>query len=141
QEMGHHIVRGEHPNNPEKHSRVWKYAEVRDMCFGDATVENDQIEAIEFRHNIQRSPQLIMLISKMKKLRWLRLNMFKAENGEAPNCLSNELWYIEWSHYPASPFPDSFQATNLVFFKLSYRKQKLLWKGYKLCRRSNMSMS
>ncbi|GKE87894.1 Toll/interleukin-1 receptor domain-containing protein, partial [Tanacetum coccineum] len=64
--------------------------------------ENDQIEAIEFRHNIQRSPQLIMLISKMKKLRWLRLNMFKAENGEAPNCLSNEL-----------------------------RKQKLLWKGYK----------
>ncbi|GJS13269.1 Toll/interleukin-1 receptor domain-containing protein [Tanacetum coccineum] len=52
QEMGHHIVRGEHPNNPEKHSRVWKYAEVRDMCFGDATVENDQIEAIEFGHNI-----------------------------------------------------------------------------------------
>ncbi|GKG04976.1 hypothetical protein Tco_0315363, partial [Tanacetum coccineum] len=48
QEMGHYIVKGEHPNNPEKHSRVWKHAEVRNMCFGDATVENDQIEAIEF---------------------------------------------------------------------------------------------
>ncbi|GKC19756.1 Toll/interleukin-1 receptor domain-containing protein [Tanacetum coccineum] len=33
QEMGHYIVRGEHPNNPEKHSRVWKQAEVSNMCF------------------------------------------------------------------------------------------------------------
>ncbi|GKD34774.1 Toll/interleukin-1 receptor domain-containing protein [Tanacetum coccineum] len=114
QEMGHYIVRGEHPNNPEKHSRVWKDAEVSNMCFGDATVENYQIEAIEFGHNIHR-PQVIMFISKMKKLRWLCLSMVHAENMEAPNCL----------------FLDSFQATNLVFFKLGGSKQKLLWKGYK----------
>ncbi|GJS67057.1 Toll/interleukin-1 receptor domain-containing protein [Tanacetum coccineum] len=84
QEMGHYIVRGEHPNNPEKHSR-------------------DQIEAIQFC-DFNHRPQiimLIMLISKMKKLRWLRLR-FGEGNGEAPNFLSNEL-----------------------------RKQKLLWKGYK----------
>ncbi|GJT49391.1 Toll/interleukin-1 receptor domain-containing protein [Tanacetum coccineum] len=127
QEMGHYIVRGEHPNNPEKHSRVWKHAEVSNMCFGDATVENDQIEAIKFGHDIHR-PQVIMLISKMKKLRWLRLRSW---NNEAPNCLSNELRYIDWNHYPASPFPDSFQATNLVFLILNESKQKLLWKGYK----------
>ncbi|GJX38344.1 Toll/interleukin-1 receptor domain-containing protein [Tanacetum coccineum] len=101
QEMGHYIVRGEHPNNPEKHSRVWKHAEVSNMCLGEATVENDQIEAIEFGDNIHR-PQSIMLISKMKKLRWLRLIWNYEENDEAPNYLSNEL-----------------------------RKQKLLWKGYK----------
>ncbi|GKD58090.1 Toll/interleukin-1 receptor domain-containing protein, partial [Tanacetum coccineum] len=67
----------------------------------------------------------------MKKLRWLRLIRYNEGNGEAPNCLSNELRYIDWSHYPASPFPDSFQATNLVFFKLDNSKQNLLWKGYK----------
>ncbi|GKE08823.1 Toll/interleukin-1 receptor domain-containing protein [Tanacetum coccineum] len=72
-----------------------------------------------------------MLISKMKKLRWLRLIGDNKGNGEAPNCLSNELRYIEWAYYPESQFPDSFQATNLVFFKLDYSKQKLLWKGYK----------
>ncbi|GKD36238.1 Toll/interleukin-1 receptor domain-containing protein, partial [Tanacetum coccineum] len=132
QEMGHYIVRREHPHNPEKHSRVWKHAEVNNMCFGDATV--DQIEAIQFR-DFNHRPQiimLIMLISKMKKLRWLRL--YSEGNGEAPNCLSNELRYINWSYYPASPFPDSFQATNLVFLKLLYSKQKLLWKGYKRAR-------
>ncbi|GKE33607.1 Toll/interleukin-1 receptor domain-containing protein [Tanacetum coccineum] len=129
QEMGHYIVRGEHPNNPEKHSRVWKHAEVSNMCFGDATV----IEAIEFGDNIH-SPQFIMFISKMNKLRWLCLIRYNEGNGEAPNCLSNELQYIEWSLYPASPFLNSFQATNLVFFKLVVSKQKLLWKGYKSLR-------
>ncbi|GJU35688.1 Toll/interleukin-1 receptor domain-containing protein [Tanacetum coccineum] len=83
QEMGHYIVRREHPNNPERHSRVWNHEEVSNMCFGDATVENDQIEAIEFRDN---RIDKIMLISKMKKLRWLRLRSWNNErNGEAPN--------------------------------------------------------
>ncbi|GJS78683.1 Toll/interleukin-1 receptor domain-containing protein [Tanacetum coccineum] len=107
--------------------------------------ENDQIEAIEFGGKIYKSTQIFMLISKMKKLRWLRLAMYDEApnclsmynelhyegNGEAPNCLSNELRYISWENYPASPFPDSFQATNLVFFKLDNSRQELLWKGYK----------
>ncbi|GJZ35996.1 Toll/interleukin-1 receptor domain-containing protein [Tanacetum coccineum] len=124
QEMGHYIVRREHPNNPERHSRSVEHEE-----------ENDQIQAIEFGDNIH-SPQIIMIISKMKKLRWLRLtglnNMHNKGNGEAPNCLSNELRYIYWRYYPASPFPDSFQATNLVFLKLDLSMQELLWKGYKV---------
>ncbi|GJU59467.1 Toll/interleukin-1 receptor domain-containing protein [Tanacetum coccineum] len=64
QEMGHYIVRRKHPNNPERHSRVWKHAEVNNIW-------------------------------------WLRLIGDKG-NGEAPNCLSNEL-----------------------------RMQELLWKGDK----------
>ncbi|GJU78481.1 Toll/interleukin-1 receptor domain-containing protein [Tanacetum coccineum] len=130
QEMGHYIVRGEHPNNPEKHSRVWKHAEVSNMCFGDTTVENDQIEAIKFGDDIHW-PHVIMFVSKMKKLRWLNLLGDNKGNGEAPNCLSNELRYISWSNYPASPFPDSFHATSLVFLELVDSVQKLLWNGYK----------
>ncbi|PWA51806.1 toll/interleukin-1 receptor (TIR) domain-containing protein [Artemisia annua] len=38
QEMGRYIVRGEHPNNPEKHSRLWKYEEIRNVCLGDTTM-------------------------------------------------------------------------------------------------------
>nr|GEW05164.1 Toll/interleukin-1 receptor (TIR) domain-containing protein [Tanacetum cinerariifolium] len=88
QEMGHYIVRGEHPHNPEKHSRVWKPAEVSNMCFGDGTVENDHIEAIEFGHDIHW-PQFIMLISKMKKLRWLRLE--RDNEGNVVDTLSTHL--------------------------------------------------
>ena len=38
QEMGHYIVRGEHPRNPEKHSRVWKKEDVLTICAMDATM-------------------------------------------------------------------------------------------------------
>ncbi|GJS72326.1 Toll/interleukin-1 receptor domain-containing protein, partial [Tanacetum coccineum] len=48
QEMGHYIVRREHPNNPERHSRVWNHEEVSSMCFGDATVENEVIDVCDF---------------------------------------------------------------------------------------------
>ncbi|CAH1431545.1 unnamed protein product [Lactuca virosa] len=37
QEMAHYIVRGEHPKNPEKHSRVWKKEDVLKICAMDAT--------------------------------------------------------------------------------------------------------
>lgn len=40
QEMAHYIVRGEHPNNPEKHSRVWKWEDINKMCIEDATTVN-----------------------------------------------------------------------------------------------------
>ncbi|CAH1431584.1 unnamed protein product [Lactuca virosa] len=36
QEMGHSIVRGEHPNNPEKHSRIWKKDDVLRILAMDA---------------------------------------------------------------------------------------------------------
>jgi hypothetical protein len=40
QEMGHHIVRGEHPNNPEKHTRVWKEEDAITICSMDATTSD-----------------------------------------------------------------------------------------------------
>ncbi|CAI9261178.1 unnamed protein product [Lactuca saligna] len=39
QEMAHYIVRGEHPNNPEKHSRIWKKEDVLKICAMDAMTE------------------------------------------------------------------------------------------------------
>ncbi|GKE20596.1 Toll/interleukin-1 receptor domain-containing protein, partial [Tanacetum coccineum] len=107
QEMGHYIVRREHPHNPEKHSRVWKHAEVNNMCFGDATVENDQIETIEFGDDIDL-PHFNMLISKMKKLRWLRLiRLYNKGNGIV------------------------YQMSCGILSGIIILVQKLLWKGYK----------
>ncbi|KAJ0614237.1 putative P-loop containing nucleoside triphosphate hydrolase [Helianthus annuus] len=48
QEMGHYIVRHEHPNDPEKHSRVWKRDEIENMHLGDTTRENAKIKAIQY---------------------------------------------------------------------------------------------
>ncbi|XP_076887497.1 disease resistance protein Roq1-like isoform X1 [Bidens hawaiensis] len=136
QEMGHYIVRGKHPNNPEKHSRVWKDEEIVIMCHGDATMENDKTEAIQHLHPFPPYGHLSLVcksVSNMKKLRWLSLILYNKcnENVEGPTFLSDELQYIRWCSYSRNPFPDSFQPMKLVVLKLSQSLQKQLWKGYK----------
>ncbi|KAL9994338.1 putative TIR domain, P-loop containing nucleoside triphosphate hydrolase [Helianthus debilis subsp. tardiflorus] len=108
QEMGHYIVRGEYPNNPEKHSRVWKREEINDMCFSDATMlkENDKIEVVRYTGN---SSRFYEVASYMKKLR-----------------------YIDCDGCPANPFPDSFQPTTLAALKLEDSLQKKVWNGCKI---------
>ncbi|KAJ0816754.1 putative P-loop containing nucleoside triphosphate hydrolase, leucine-rich repeat domain superfamily [Helianthus annuus] len=149
QEMGFYIVRGEYPKNPEKHSRVWKDEEIKNMCFGDARMEYHKIEAIRFEDYYERDNLYLLpfcrIVSNMKKLRCLMVKIKKInqiqflsltpgvkveEYIEGPGFLSNELRYIDWDEYPTSPFPDSFQPTKLVVLKLS-SKQKELWTGYK----------
>ncbi|KAK1427531.1 hypothetical protein QVD17_16218 [Tagetes erecta] len=110
QEMGHYIVRGEDPNNPEKHSKVWKHDEILNMCLGDSIMDNDKIEAIQYVHCFTPG----------------HLSRFW------PTFLSNELQYISWHNYPRSPFPDNFRPMNLVALNLFSSLQKQLWKGYKL---------
>ncbi|PWA73443.1 toll/interleukin-1 receptor (TIR) domain-containing protein [Artemisia annua] len=117
QEMAHYVVRGEHPDNPEKHSRVWKKEEIRNMCLGDGTT-------------------YFKFVSNLKKLRWIHVSwihviMSNDDNLEGPYFLSNELRYINWDKYPASPFPDSFQPMNLAVLKMSCSFQKELWRSHK----------
>nr|XP_043637855.1 disease resistance protein Roq1-like [Erigeron canadensis] len=138
QELGLYIVRGEHPKNPEKHSRVWNNEEISNMCYGNSTTENDKIEAMRYNVAIRyhsHSSRLLKLISNLKKLRWLSvvlyLDDYRDKHTEGPSFLSNELRYLYWERYPASPFPFSFQPMKLVVLKLHYSLQKELWKGCK----------
>ncbi|XP_071699179.1 TMV resistance protein N-like [Rutidosis leptorrhynchoides] len=135
QEMGHYIVRGQHPKNPEKHSRVWKDEEIVEMYSTDSARENNEIEAIRFNGC---SSDFSKLVSNVKKLRLLLVHAtegahdYSDQDIEGPSFLSNELQYISWDHYPGSSFPTDFQPMKLVVLKLHYTLQKELWKGYKL---------
>ncbi|KAL8252441.1 hypothetical protein R6Q59_036134 [Mikania micrantha] len=121
QEMGHYIVRGEHPKNPRKHSRVWKDEEIEAMCFGDATTENYKTEALTYFANFHNdiSSRICEIISRMKKLRWIDVNFstyfIKDVNGDGRPTI----------------FSDSFHPIELCYLKLEYGVQKELWKGCK----------
>ncbi|CAI9297058.1 unnamed protein product [Lactuca saligna] len=112
-EMGHYIVRGENPNNPEKHSRVWKREDVWKICSMDATTELDMIEAIrlEFgtKGQLQRYKHLPPIVANTKNLRW-----------------------IEWEGDLASPLLSNFPQRTLRHLVLYNSLQKQLWEGYKL---------
>ncbi|GJV99383.1 Toll/interleukin-1 receptor domain-containing protein [Tanacetum coccineum] len=122
QEMGHYIVRGEHPNNPEKHSRVWKHAEVRNMCFGDAT-EYDQIEVIEYGYNIHR-PQIIMFISKMKKLSKQKL-LWKGYKLELWGCEELEEIHPSLGNHRSLKYVHVSECSKLRMFPTIVRMEQL----------------
>ncbi|CAI9297047.1 unnamed protein product [Lactuca saligna] len=113
EEMGHHIVRGEHPDNPEKHSRIWKEEDVVNICAMDATTELDMIEAIRFKHNsvdhIQRYKHLHPFVANTKNLRW-----------------------IEWQGDLASPLLTNFPQRKLCCLILHNSSRTQLWEGYKI---------
>ncbi|KAL8262430.1 hypothetical protein R6Q59_023779 [Mikania micrantha] len=81
EEMGHYIVRREHPGNPRKHSRVWKREEIKEMCFGDATMENDKTEGLKYyvsdSDDNDLSSRFCKIVSSIKKLRWVKLTTIK----------------------------------------------------------------
>ncbi|KAJ0816912.1 putative P-loop containing nucleoside triphosphate hydrolase, leucine-rich repeat domain superfamily [Helianthus annuus] len=137
QEMGHYIVRVKHPNNPNKHSRIWKSEDINNMCLGDAPMENDQIEAIKYHdsehsHDLRHRLQFCKIVSNLKKLRYLTVSMTPTdEYVKGPTFLSNELRFIACRGYPLSPFPASFQPMKLVVLYLKDNFQKELWKGCK----------
>ncbi|KAI3824110.1 hypothetical protein L1987_05559 [Smallanthus sonchifolius] len=105
-EMAHYIVRGEHPNNPEKHSRIWKKEDIVEFCAmeGGTLMENEVLVLPSY----VKHPRLPHVVANMKKLRW-----------------------IDWDMYPASSFPSNFQPRKLGCLMLIRGEQKELWKGCK----------
>ncbi|CAH1440759.1 unnamed protein product [Lactuca virosa] len=109
QEMGHYIVRAEHPKNPEKHSRVWG-KNIAKICAIDARTELDKIEAIQIDHShLVCAEHLPPIVANMKNLR-----------------------YIKWRGDPANPMLNNFPSRELCCLTLHGGLQKQLWEGCKL---------
>ncbi|KAJ9554584.1 hypothetical protein OSB04_018629 [Centaurea solstitialis] len=109
EEMGHYIVRGENPKNPEKHSRIWDN-DVLNIIAVDSMKENDIIEAlnITFYNDAECLPSLPKVVANMKELRLI--------------------WFFG---YEATSFPRNFQPMKLCYLGLVNCSLKQLWKGYK----------
>ncbi|KAL4574279.1 hypothetical protein LXL04_021107 [Taraxacum kok-saghyz] len=117
QEMAHYIVRGEHTKNPEKHSRVWKEEDVRDICAMDAMMNLDETEAIRFQSvGSEELIRLLTVAANMKKLRWIELDIY-----DFPTVNTRQLIII----------PENFQPRELCCLTLSGLLGNLLWEGHK----------
>ncbi|KAL7586431.1 hypothetical protein Lser_V15G37487 [Lactuca serriola] len=113
QEMGHYIVRGEHPKHPEKHSRIWKEEDVYKICAMDATTELDKIEAIEMDFHFQpakkQEQDLPSVSANMKNLRYMK------SIGDPAKLLFNDL-----------------PLRELCCLIVSSGSEKQLWEGCKV---------
>ncbi|KAL8258442.1 hypothetical protein R6Q59_030483 [Mikania micrantha] len=116
EEMAHYIVRGEHPNHPEKHSRIWQDRDIDEICAmgAETLMENNYIEVLALPCYKSSLPSDVIntrlpdVVANMKKLRW-----------------------IHWGGYPSSSFPINFEPTKLGCFIMTCGRQVQLWQGYK----------
>ncbi|KAG8479624.1 hypothetical protein CXB51_029415 [Gossypium anomalum] len=130
QEMGRKIVEERCVDEPGKRCRLWKERDVHHVLTKNTVTEMIESMIID---NKRESGKILNLnvdaFSKMKKLRLLRVLCLS--NCNDLKYLFNELRLLDWTGYPLTSLPSSFQPDNLVVLLLPYSRIKQLWKGHK----------
>ncbi|XP_060671636.1 TMV resistance protein N isoform X2 [Ziziphus jujuba] len=124
QQLGQDIVRGKHPNDPGKWSRLWLNEDGRNVFVnnrGTQDIEGIFLSLPENREiSLDDDP-----ISKMTMLRLLKLRNVKFLQFHGN--LSNNLRLLEWHRYPLVSMPSSFQPHELVELIMPNSNIERLW--------------
>ncbi|XLT49620.1 hypothetical protein HN873_042224, partial [Arachis hypogaea] len=129
-DLGRSIVREKSPKKPRKWSRLWNHKDLSNVLRENKPAEN--VEAIVLPTNDEIREELsLKALSKMSRLKLLKLGQVKVNFSGKLHFLSNELGYLSWKEYPFTCLPSRFQPTQLVKLILRYSNVKELWKGIK----------
>ncbi|PWA73768.1 disease resistance protein (TIR-NBS-LRR class) [Artemisia annua] len=134
EEMGKNIVHREHPNEPNKHSRLWIKEEIEDILANDKGTE--ATICLQLRNLNTNAGTVMKGLGKMKQLRYLQVyfpyldyNERDAEDlDNAAQYFSNSLKYLNCANYPFLYLPKTFQANNLVGLDMHNGRMVQLWK-------------
>ncbi|GJT14278.1 TMV resistance protein N-like protein [Tanacetum coccineum] len=131
EEMGKNIVRREHPDEPNKHSRLWITKEIKDILANDMGTEATRCLKLK---TARGNPRIAMKgLGKMKKLQYLELDLavcnFKMKKlhclglkiSYINSSLPNSLKYLKCRDYPFLNLPKILQANNLVGLDMDSR--------------------
>ncbi|RDX86046.1 TMV resistance protein N, partial [Mucuna pruriens] len=129
-DLGRCIVKEKSPNQPSNWSRLWKYEDLHKIMSNKMAAEN--LEAIVLEDNVSRNIERTMTADIISKMSHLKLFVvYSMNNFGSLDYLSNELGYLNWSHYPFERLPPSFQPDKLIELSLEHSLVKQLWKGTK----------
>ncbi|XP_035845642.1 disease resistance protein RPV1 isoform X2 [Helianthus annuus] len=135
EEMGKNIVRRLHPDEPNKHSRLWIQGEIENVLDTDLGSESTRCIRLELTPNI-----VLESLGNMKNLRCLIVDdpndcddVVKID--EVSQYFPNALRYLTWHGYPHWCLPKTFQANNLVELHMSDSRIEQLWVGGKVLKK------
>nr|GEU96555.1 disease resistance protein (TIR-NBS-LRR class) family [Tanacetum cinerariifolium] len=137
EEMGKNIVRREHPDEPNKHSRLWIKEEIEDILENDMGTEATR--CLKLTTSIGNSRIGMKRLGKMKKLQYLevdlaykneiqKLQFLEVNFSYYKSNLPNSLKYLKCTNYPFLYLPKTFQANYLVGLDMKYSKMVQLRK-------------
>ncbi|KAJ9552412.1 hypothetical protein OSB04_016457 [Centaurea solstitialis] len=132
EEMGWNIVRRSHPDEPNKHSRLWIDKEIQDALAHDLG-KNEAAKCIKLQMKGLDPEYVLKGLGYLKKLRFLHVSSPSFHSDwkfdEVGQYLPNSLRYMSWEHYPFLSFPKTFQANNLVTLQMHHSRIVQLWEG------------
>ncbi|XP_060217312.1 disease resistance protein Roq1-like isoform X2 [Lycium barbarum] len=131
EEMGHRIVRETHRDEPWKHSRLWKEAEISNVLMGCMDKGNIQAICLEYFFPEHMEFSGDRAFTGMHRLRLLRI--FGGKFPRGLEYLPSELKSLYWSGYPLESLPKDFLGRKLVALEMPYGKVSRLWEGVKCC--------
>ncbi|XP_065627379.1 disease resistance protein RPV1 isoform X2 [Quercus suber] len=136
-EMGRYIVRRDFPEEPGKHSWLWRNKDVLHVLKSNDGTE--VVKGIMLNMPIEAKECLSAeAFTKMKSLRFLKIGYVHSREDviggpiqlpQGLSYLSNELRIIDWHGYPLKSMPTSFQPNKLVELRMHGSDIKQLWKG------------
>ncbi|GKA75855.1 disease resistance TIR-NBS-LRR class family protein [Tanacetum coccineum] len=161
EEMGKHIVRRKHPNEPNKHSHLWIQDEIEDILANDMGTGKTRCIKIDGVFGSQDTKKTRILgkrkklmngvfekmngLGKMKNLRYLELNFYHFKRDV--ECLDdtslyfpNSLKYLKCTHYPFLYLPKTFQANNLVGLEMKDTERPMVLNKLKFVSLSRTSL-
>ncbi|KAD6454846.1 hypothetical protein E3N88_09552 [Mikania micrantha] len=142
EEMGRNIVRRLHPDEPNRHSRLWVNKEIEEILINDLGTKATRSMILMYT-NIH-SAIVMKSLRKMKELRSLVTDSCndddddddddddvseKWEFDEGVQYLPDTLRSLCWYYYPFSCLPKSFQANNLINLEMPDSNISQLWEG------------
>ncbi|KAD6454768.1 hypothetical protein E3N88_09474 [Mikania micrantha] len=129
EEMGRNIVRRLHPDEPNRHSRLWVKKEIEEILINDLGTKATRSMNLMYPGI---HPAIVMKsLRKMKELRLLCVfdGNKTWEIDEGVEYLPNSLRSLNWSGYALSCLPQTFQANNLVNLEMPWSYISQLWEG------------
>ncbi|KAJ9562979.1 LOW QUALITY PROTEIN: hypothetical protein OSB04_008139 [Centaurea solstitialis] len=132
QEMGMHIVRRLHPNEPNKHSRLWEMEEIEGILANNQGTQ--ETECIYLFTSSDMNQEVVMKgLEKMEKLRLLLVyinDIYSSWNlDEVRQYFPNSLQYLRWPRNLFRFLPKTFQASDLVGLDMCGSRMEQLWEG------------
>ncbi|QCD87576.1 leucine-rich repeat-containing protein [Vigna unguiculata] len=127
-ELGKSIVREKAPKEPRKWSRLWNYKDLQRVMKINKETEN--VEAIVIHQSEKEFLEERIRVDTLSKMNHLELLILENVNCFGTlDCISNELRYLQWNHFPWMSLPSTFHPNQLVELILPHSNIKKLWEG------------
>ncbi|KAM0030907.1 putative leucine-rich repeat domain superfamily [Helianthus debilis subsp. tardiflorus] len=134
EEMCWNIVRGLHPLEPSKHSRLRIKEEIEDILVNE--LGTDVTRSIKLKYTSLHPTTIMRGLRKMRKLRFLSVQSQYWNKGdivravdEVSQYLPDALQSLYWPMYPFRSLPQTFQANKLVNLEMFMSNISELWEG------------